>query len=152
MPEQPIGQLVRRLRQAERVNPFLAVELAATDLVKRRHGAMPIGMAAIRLRLAAEIFRNVGDESVRFLDAAIDLGRQLLGMKEQRVIGVLAMNDGGPFAQALGQLSHLIRAGTQEFRLVHAGLHLDDEVFVGIGNRVDIAGRAHLGNERIIAG
>jgi hypothetical protein len=73
-------------------------------------------------------------------------------MKEQRVIGILAMDDGGPFAQTPGQRPDLDRAWTQEFHLVHASLHLDNKVFVGIRNYVDIAGRTHLGYERIIAG
>jgi hypothetical protein len=75
MPEQPIGQRVGCLRQAERINPFLRIGPAAADLVKHRHGTLPVGVPAIGLRFTAEIFRNFGDEGIRFIDAAIDLRR-----------------------------------------------------------------------------
>jgi hypothetical protein len=40
-------------------------------------------MATMRLRLAAEMTRYVGNECVCFVDAVINFSRQLVGMKEQ---------------------------------------------------------------------
>ena len=36
----------------------------------------------MRLRLAAEILRDIGNERVRLFDTAIDFSRKFLGMKE----------------------------------------------------------------------
>jgi len=78
----------------------------ASDLITWRTLRSVAPAAVYMLVYVADLYliaRAVGVHRVSFLDEAIDLGVELCGVKEQRVVGVLAMIDGGPFAQALGQ-------------------------------------------------
>src|ERR1700719_3627742 len=131
MPKQPVGQFVRNLWQTKSVKPLLIAESAAAGLVKCCHSAAPIRMATIRLRLAAEMTRYVGNECVCFVDAVINFSRQFVGMKEQRMTCILAVDTCCPSTQALGEWYYFDRTRTQEFRFVSTSLHLDHEILIG---------------------
>ena len=139
-------------RQTKSVKPFLIAEPTAADLVKCCHSAAPIRMATIRLRLAAEMTRYVGNECVCFVDAVIEFQQAV--RRHERTTNGLHFGGGRLLSIHSSSWRAVLLRSDQDagISFVSTRLHLDDEILIGIGNGIDISRRAHLGYERIIAG